>query len=151
SSGMASDGKIFFCPSYPGNSPLGADAYSSGAPTPGPLMTIGTGPAVRGSYTYNPVITDTNTATVNTIRKFRKVSNVTGRRTFIMDYLDIGMSDPKLCAHIRSKGWNISFTDGSVAFSHPDPVTYASILAWGSSVQTAAMNLTLPTLEDAAR
>ena len=144
------DGKIFFCPSYPDASPLGETAYSSGAPTPGPLMTIGSGPAVRGSYTFNPVITDTNAATLNTVRKFTKSSKISDRRAFIMDYLDSGMSNPNLCAHIRSKGWNVNFTDGSVAFSHPAPVTYSSILAWSASVQTAQINIQLPTLENAA-
>ena len=158
---LAGDGKVFFCPSYPDASPLGATAYSSGATTaagtavPGPLMTISApvsgNSAVRGSYTYNPVIKDTNNVGLNTLRKFQKTSHINGRRAFIMDYLDAGMSDPKLCAHIRSKGWNMNFTDGSVAFSHPDPATYGTIQKWGTSIQTKDLNWVLPTLEDAAR
>ena len=66
SSGLAGDGKIFFCPSYPGNSQLSDSYYSSGVPapaTPGPLMTIVQTPngnlGIRDSYSYN-IVVDTN-------------------------------------------------------------------------------------------
>lgn len=142
---LAGDAKIFFCPSYPDASALGAATYSGNG-----LMTIATANGgVRGSYTYNPVITDTTIP--NTIRKFQKSSQINGRRTFMMDYLDGGMSDPKLCAHIRSKGWNMTFTDGSVAFSHPDPTTYGQIISQ-TIMTTVQINTTyLPPLEASAK
>ena len=142
---LAGDAKIFFCPSYPDASALGAATYSGNG-----LMTIATANGgVRGSYTYNPVIIDA--ITPNTIRKFQKSSQISGRRTFMMDYLDGGMSDPKLHAHIRSKGWNMTFTDGSVAFSHPDPVTYGQIIAAGTMTTVQINTAYLPPLEASAR
>jgi hypothetical protein len=69
-----------------------------------------------------------------------------------MDYLDTGMNDPLNCAHIRSKGWNMSFTDGSVAFSKPDPTTYNNILNMSSSIQMNQINTDfLPALENDAK
>ncbi|HEX9047209.1 MAG TPA: prepilin-type N-terminal cleavage/methylation domain-containing protein, partial [Verrucomicrobiae bacterium] len=52
------DGKIFFCPSYPTASQLGAWYYSGGANPAGPLMMNVQTPngniGIRCSYTYNP-------------------------------------------------------------------------------------------------
>ena len=107
--------------------------------------------AVRSSYTYNPIIKSTNNP-VDTVRKFQKTSQVTGRHAFIMDYLDVGMSDPLNCAHIKSKGWNINFTDGSTSFSKPPPALYNSILNMPTSYQMKEINgQFLPGIEDAAR
>jgi prepilin-type N-terminal cleavage/methylation domain-containing protein len=156
---LAGDGKIFFCPSYPGNSQLSDWYYSGGAPapaTPGPLMTIVQTPngnlGIRDSYTFNMVVdTNAGSATLNQ-RLFDKSSKVQGRRAFIMDYLDVGMTDPLLCAHVRSKGWNMSFTDGSVSFSKPDPTTYNNILNMSSSIQMNQINTSfLGPLENGAR
>ena len=141
------DGKVFFCPSYPDASELGAWYYSGGAPAPakpGPLMTIVQSPngnvAVRGSYTYNPV------CDANGLRLFQKASQVAGRHAFIMDYLDAGMSDPLNCAHLKAKGWNINFTDGSTAFSKPDPTTYNNILNMSASVSMPTINTSFLTI-----
>jgi prepilin-type N-terminal cleavage/methylation domain-containing protein len=149
------DGKVFFCPSYVDASQLGAWYYSGGANPAGPLMTIvqsGNGNvAVRGSYTFNPIIRSA-VATVDTVRKFQKTSQVSGRRSFIMDYLDEGMADPLNVAHLKSKGWNINFTDGSTAFAKPPPALYASILALPAGVHMDVINAQiLPGLEDAAK
>lgn len=133
--------------------------YSGGAPAPnkpGPLMTIVQSPngnvTVRGSYTYNMVVdTNAGSKTLNH-RLFNKSAQITGRRAFIMDYLDVGMSDPLLCAHIRSKGWNMAFTDGSVSFSKPDSDTYNKILDMSASIQMSQINTDFLTkLENSAR
>jgi prepilin-type N-terminal cleavage/methylation domain-containing protein len=149
------DGRLFFCPSYPDASQLGSWFYSGGANPAGPLMTdvtSGNGnTGIRCSYTYNLVIKSTNNP-VDTVRKFQKAAQINGRRSFIMDYLDSGMSDPLNCAHLRSKGWNINFTDGSTSFSKPDPATYAKIVNMPSTYQTVDLNVQfLGPLEDAAR
>lgn len=150
-----SDGKIFFCPSYPDSSWLSSWYYSGGAPAPtppGPLMTIvqsGNGNvAVRASYTYNPV------CDANGNRLYNKTGQIKGRHTFIMDYLDAidtsipGNSIDKTFAHFRSKGWNINFTDGSVSFSRPDPATYNSIIGKTSMSTYSDINQTyLPVFE----
>jgi prepilin-type N-terminal cleavage/methylation domain-containing protein len=149
------DGKIFFCPSYPDASQLGSWFYSGALNPPAPLMTIAQSQngniAVRSSYTYNPVIKSTNNP-VDTVRKFQKSGQVDGRRAFIMDYLDVNMSDPLNCAHIKSKGWNMNFTDGSTAFSKPSPALYASILTMPGTDQMKEINIKfLPGLEDASK
>ncbi len=146
------DGKVFFCPSYPADSWLGANYYSGKG-----LITIVTSDetgnvGVRSSYTFNPVVhTNAATGTVNH-RRFQKSSQVNARRAFIMDYLAEKMSDPKNCAHVRSKGWNIGFTDGSVSFSKPAPTLYQAILSMPDSTTMATLNTDfLPGLEQAAR
>jgi len=149
------DGNIFFCPSYPIASQLSSWFYSGGMSPPSPLMTIAQSAngnvAVRSSYTYNPVIKSTNNP-VDTLRKFQKTAQVNARRAFIMDYLDEGMSDPLNCAHLKSKGWNINFTDGSTSFSKPPPALYAGILAMPAGVHMDVINTQfLPGLEDAAK
>jgi prepilin-type N-terminal cleavage/methylation domain-containing protein len=147
------DGKIFFCPSYPDKSPLSSWTYSGGMTPPQPLMSIANwngNAAVRTSYTYNPVVKSTNSP-VDTVRKFQKTSQVNARRAFIMDYLDEGMSNPDNCAHLKSKGWNINFTDGSTAFSKPSPKLYTDILALPAGVHMDVINTyVLPGLEQAA-
>jgi prepilin-type N-terminal cleavage/methylation domain-containing protein len=148
------DGRIFFCPSYPPASPLSSWTYSGGLTPPQPLMSIANwngNPAVRSSYTYNPVIKSTN-APADTLRKFQKASQINARNAFIMDYLDAGMNDPQNCAHLRSKGWNINFTDGSTAFSKPPPALYQGIINMPNGVhQDVICSQYLPGLEDAAK
>ncbi len=148
---LAGDGGIFFCPSYPPASVLSGWFYSGGAqPTPGPMMTISQSAngniAVRASFTYNPVCDASGN------RLFNKTSQVKGRRAFLMDYLDAGMNDPLNCAHLKSKGWNINFTDGSTAFSKPDPTTYALILSGANMDSMPHINTAyLPILENNAK
>lgn len=150
------NGKIFFCPSYPDKSLLSDWFYSDGAsPRPGPLITIARAPngnvGVRSSYTYNPVV---RVAENSSVRQFQKSAQITGRRAFILDYLAGGMSDPLNCAHLRSKGWNMGFTDGSVAFSKPPPDTYSEILKYTDADGLSMMDINkkyLPILESSAR
>ena len=86
---------------------------------------------VRSSYVFNPVV-DTNTASANyDYRLFQKSAQVKGRRVFIMDYIDNNMTSKDYLAHYKSKGWNMAFTDGSVAFSKPDPATFNLITTGG--------------------
>ena len=148
------NGKVFFCPSYPDKSLLGEAYYSSHAATPGPLIQMvqsdNGNVGVRSSYTFNPVIQ--NTGTTPTVRMFQKASQIIGRRSLMLDYLDAGMDDPLSSAHIRSKGWTLGFTDASVAFSKPPPATYNAILNMPANVQMPEINTTyLPVLERSAR
>jgi prepilin-type N-terminal cleavage/methylation domain-containing protein len=151
---LAGDGRVFFCPSYPITSPLGADSYSGNNPGgAAPLMTTWPNPSVvRSSYVYNPIV-DTNTASANyDYRLFQKSTQVQGRRVFIMDYLDTGMNSKDYFAHYKSKGWNMSFTDGSVAFSKPDPTTFGLIAAGNRPSSVDDLNEAfLPILEQDAK
>jgi len=106
---LAGDGRLFFDPSYPQDSPLAADAYaSSGLLSYGNIN--GTG-SIRSSYTYNPVVD------ANDVRIFQKASQIKGRRVFIMDYIDSQMINKSYFAHWKSKGWEMAMTDGSVGFA----------------------------------
>ena len=150
--GLVGDGKIFFCPSYPDSSPYSAAFHSSGAkPTAGPLLmmvkTVLTG--VRTSYTFNPVC-DTSSK-----RKYERSNQIRGRDIFMMDLLDVvaaGDTVETTFAHYRSKGWNVNFTDGSVAFSKPPALVSAQIFAGQNLFTVTAMNTAyLQTLADSAR
>ena len=143
------DGKVFYCPSYPPGSPYSIDSYSTALNSP--LMTIGNinnNPCVRCSYTYNPRVK----GSTSNVRQFQKTSDFTGHTTFIMDYIDIGMTSPTTFSHFSSKGWNMSFTDGAVGFCKPDPATY-TLIASGAH-PSSAWDLTgtlLPTMEAEAK
>ena len=130
---LAGDGRIFFCPSYPYSSPLGADSYSGNNPGgAAPLMTTWPNPSVvRSSYVYNPTVNTNTASTTHDVRLYQKSSQVNGRHIFIMDYIDSNMTSMDYFAHYKSKGWNLSFTDGSVAFSKPPPNVYSVIAAGG--------------------
>jgi len=147
---LAGDGSIFFCPSYPVSSPLGAESYSGNNPGgSAPLMTTWPTPSVvRSSYVYNPVV-DTNGADANyEVRLFAKASQVKGVRCFTMDYIDDNMTSRDYLAHYRSKGWNMLFTDGHVAFAKPDPATFQLITAGGRPSSINDLNeVFLPILE----
>jgi prepilin-type N-terminal cleavage/methylation domain-containing protein len=142
SAGLAGDGKIFFCPSYPDASQYSVWYYSGGAkPSPGPVMTIVQSPngniAVRASYTYNPVCDSAGK------RKYEKSGQIKSRDLFLMDYLDTvaaGDTVENTFAHFRSKGWNVNFTDGSVAFSRPPPAIYSQILAGQNMASVVSMS-----------
>lgn len=105
------DGRVFFDASLPDQSPLGASAYD----TPF-FMSSDAGGDVRSSYIFNPwVVNPVLGGNQGNLRLFQKTSQLSGLKIFIMDYLQGGMS-PSYNAHYRSKGWNCSFTDGSVRF-----------------------------------
>ena len=83
----------------------------------------------------------------NGLRVFQKANQVKGRRTFIMDYIDSQMTNPGYFAHYKSKGWEMAFTDGSVAFSRPDGATYALISGGRPTDIQDLNNYFLPILE----
>ena len=126
---LAGDGRLFFDPSYPPTSPLGADAYASaGSLSYGTIN--GTG-SIRSSYTYNPIV-DINKPTGT--RLYQKAGQIKQRGPFTMDYFDTQMTSSDYFAHFRSKGWNVSFTDGSVFFGKPPASVFAQILKGGAAV-----------------
>ena len=141
---LAGDGRLFFDPSYPQGSPLSADSYSSaGMLSYGNVNGSG---GVRCSYTYNPVADGSN------LRLFQKASQIKGRRVFIMDYIDNQMTNPSYFAHYKSKGWEMSFTDGSVSFAKPDIATSQLIASGTRPTDLQDLNkVFLPLLEQAAR
>jgi prepilin-type N-terminal cleavage/methylation domain-containing protein len=145
---LIGDGRLMFCPSYPITSPLSADAYSAhGYISFGNVNNSG---GIRCSYIYNPVVPPGSGATA--LRVYQKSSQITGRHTFIMDYIDSQMNNPGYFAHQKSKGWNMVFTDGSTMFSKPDPVTYQKIAAGGYPATIGELtDKILPVLELTAR
>jgi prepilin-type N-terminal cleavage/methylation domain-containing protein len=155
---LAGDGRLFYDPSYPTGSPLAPDNYSANGLLSYASPPINGSTGLRCSYTYNPTINTNDTtskgvsAPANRIRLFQKASQVVGRRTFIMDYIDSQMNTPGYFAHQKSKGWNMAFTDGSTMFSKPDPVTYSKIAAGGFPADITSLNIDiLPILEAGAK
>jgi len=147
---LVSDGRLFFCPSYPDSSPLsGADYSSAGYLSYGNVNSSG---GVRSSYTYNPVVVTNGVASTATtgLRQYQKSNNVSGRHTFLMDYIDTQMTSPSYFAHYKSRGWNIAFTDGSVCFSKPDPATFNKIYAGNPTTIVDLTENYLPILEQDA-
>jgi prepilin-type N-terminal cleavage/methylation domain-containing protein len=147
---LIGDGRLLFDPSYPPSSALSSANYSSSGLLSYASPPINGSTGIRCSYTYNPVVAPGSGATG--LRLFQKAGQVKGRRTFILDYLDSQMNTPGYFAHLRSKGWNMAFTDGSVAFSKPDPTTYSLIAAGGYPATIGVLNdKILPILEANAR
>jgi len=136
---LAGNGAIFFCPSFVDSSPLSINNYNAKGAISYAMPLQNGSASIRCGYTFNPVI-DTNVSNITSgeggpprvgLRLIQKSSQTGSHRTFIMDYLDNTMSSPLNFAHQRSKGWNINFSDGSTAFSKPDPTTYGKIAAGG--------------------
>lgn len=147
---LIGDGRLLFDPSYPPDSPLGSAPYTANGyiSYAKPLINNSTG--VRYSYQYNPIVTPGSTTTG--LRLYQKVNQVRGRHIFIMDYIDSQMNTPGYFAHLRSRGWNVAFTDGSVSFSRPDPATYARIAAGGYPANIGDLSdKIIPILEANAR
>jgi prepilin-type N-terminal cleavage/methylation domain-containing protein len=142
---LVGDGRLFFDPSYPTGSPLSADNYSASGTLSYADPPVNNSDGVRCSYTFNPVVDATG------LRVFQKTGQVKGRRTFIMDYIDSQMTNPSYFAHYKSKGWEIAFTDGSVAFSVPDAATYALIEGGRPTDIQDLNNYFLPILEQDAK
>jgi len=136
---LAGDGRLFFDPSYPQDSPLAADAYSSaGLLSYGGVNSSG---GVRSSYTYNPVVD------ANNVRIFQKASQIKGRRVFIMDHIDSEMSDKTKFAHWKSKGWEMAMTDGSVGFAKVNTDMIQQILSGHPTDLQELNKVYLPVLE----
>ena len=146
---LVGDGRLFFCPSYPVGSPLAGDVYSSaGYLSYGNVNGSG---GIRCSYTYNPlVITDGSGTASTALRQYQKANSVKGRHTFMLDYIDTQMTTPSYFAHYKSRGWNMAFTDGSVAFSKPDPITFSKVYAGNPTSIGALTDIYLPILEQCA-
>jgi hypothetical protein len=69
-----------------------------------------------------------------------------------MDYIDTQMNTPGYFAHLRFKGWNMVFTDGSTHFSKPDPATFKLVVTGGRPSNIGDLNnFFLPILEQNAR
>ncbi len=125
--------KVFYCPGFADNSPLGTGQYSD----PAFLSTDSNG-EVRCSMLFNPKVVDspqTNTITpdlnpTNTgLRQFPKTSSLVSGKLFGMDNLQSFTYDsegglifthtafnPTTFAHYPSRGFDVLFTDGSVSF-----------------------------------
>jgi prepilin-type N-terminal cleavage/methylation domain-containing protein len=125
---LAGDGRLFFDPSYPQTSPLAADAYASaGLLSYGAVNNTG---SVRSSYTYNPVVDLTKPTGT---RLYQKSGSIKKRGPFIMDYFDTQMTSQDYFAHFKAKGWNVSYTDGSVLFGKAPQAVFSEILKGGSA------------------
>ena len=92
----------------------------------------------RSSYMFNPWIDPGK----GNIRLFVKASQASAHKIFIMDYLSgDNAGRPDLFAHSRSKGWCLSFTDGSCGFSKSKPA-YDLVLAGQPANDTNMSQLT---------
>jgi len=121
--GQLGNPKILFCPSFPSTSLLAADAYSNPS-----FMSTGTDGQVRSTIMFNPRVVNAagytgSSSDPNARRMFQKTGDLKGHKLFAMDYLEqrtngvAGVDfSPNGFAHYPSKGWNVMFTDGSVAF-----------------------------------
>jgi prepilin-type N-terminal cleavage/methylation domain-containing protein len=125
---LLGDGRQLFDPAYPQTSPLSDASYSAAGDLSWASPTVNGSAGVRYSYTFNPL------ADANNTRIFQKTSQVTGRHTFIMDYIDNQQNQPGYFAHQKSKGWNICFTDGSVKLCKLDPAAFNLVLAGGRPI-----------------
>lgn len=133
----AGDGRIYFCPGLNSKkSSIGSSPYE-------PLLTTdeadtvpgSRGGNVRGSYIYNPWVTnpDGSTADKDHLRLMQKTSQATKRKVFGMDFVDGSSWIPGSggevdinganFAHSRSKGWNVLFTDNSIEFKKVNAAT----------------------------
>jgi prepilin-type N-terminal cleavage/methylation domain-containing protein len=103
------DGRVLYCASFGKDSPLSDARYSDPV-----FMSTDSGGECRSSYMFNPWIDPGN----GNRRLIPKATATVSRRIFIMDYLS-GDSQltPPLTAHYKSRGWEIAFNDGSVAFA----------------------------------
>jgi prepilin-type N-terminal cleavage/methylation domain-containing protein len=127
---IISEGKIFFCPSYPDTSPFSAIQYSN----PSFMSTDGDG-LLRSSMMYNPEVVNPNgPLPSDTARLFPKTSSIIPNRLFGMDCLQIitkygSISNaiigpafaPDTFPHYPSHGFDVLFTDGSIRFVQSVP------------------------------
>lgn len=150
------DGKVLFCPSFANftGSPLTIDEYS----TPSFMSTdnSSTGPRVRSSLCYNPLVDG------NSKRLFNKTSDLTsvnggGHRLFSVDYIGGGTPvgattggatySPQWFPHFPSGGFDVMYTDGSVKFVKSQEAIKA-ILTTLSGVQDPTSAQYMPILLD---
>ncbi|HXT11030.1 MAG TPA: prepilin-type N-terminal cleavage/methylation domain-containing protein [Candidatus Angelobacter sp.] len=122
--GQLGNPKVLFCPSFPHTSLLAADAYSNPE-----FMSTGSDGQVRSTIMFNPRIVNAagftgSSSDANARRLFQKTSDFKGHKLLAMDYLEqrasggVGVDfSPNGFAHYPSKGWDVMFTDGSVAYA----------------------------------
>jgi type II secretory pathway pseudopilin PulG len=130
--GLAGTGSIFYCPALWGTA-AGASYYT-------PLLTEDSTGVVRSSYIYNPRVVNPNI--FPPIRRYQKTSDLEPHKLFAMDYMfassgTVGISANSI-EHIRDRGWNVLFTDGSVQFARPSPYVYTLIVNNLSDAETVA-------------
>jgi len=111
---LIGDGKILYCPSFPADSVLAPENYS----TPKFMSTDnGTTPGayrVRSTIDFNP-----HADTQSQLRLFQKTTqtskNANGHRILGLDYIEGGPTvGPQYFPHYPSQAWTAMFTDGSV-------------------------------------
>ncbi len=126
---LAGDGSRFFCPGLNAKgSIMGAELYQ-------PLLTTdtsGVNPgSVRSSYIYNPWVFGGNN------RLYVKTSNLKSRVVFGLDFMDASIwnsdgsvkADSRDFSHGQACGWNVLFSDNSVAFNRTDRRVAAVVAA----------------------
>jgi len=114
---LAGNGGIFYCPSLNAKgSWLGNTMYL-------PMLSTDSAGNVRGSYLCNPRTTLDSAGKM--MRTYQKTGNIRGRVMFGMDFIDFTQFNPTTgdvlvtgtdFAHSRSRGWNVLYSDDSVAF-----------------------------------
>jgi prepilin-type N-terminal cleavage/methylation domain-containing protein len=140
---FVADGRVLYCSSFTGTSPLSAEQYSS----PSFMSTDGSGNC-RSSYMFNPWVINPG---ANNRRLIEKQSQAGLRKIFIMDYLSAG-NPPNLNAHYRFRGWNLAFSDASVSFAK-SPQAVALVASGQPTLDSVNQQFTniLTLLEAAAR
>jgi prepilin-type N-terminal cleavage/methylation domain-containing protein len=123
---LAGNGKIFFCPGLNSKkSAIGSRIYEPLLTTSTTANDVNNPGSLRTSYIYNPWVNNPNgNSNTDLTRKYQKLSQVTGRKLFGMDFIDSNAwltggevdINGQDFAHSRSKGWNVLFTDVSVEF-----------------------------------
>jgi prepilin-type N-terminal cleavage/methylation domain-containing protein len=120
------DGKVFWCPSFPLNSPFNPIKYSNPAFMSTDDASMGS-PRIRDTMLYNPRMMDATNG--DNHRAFPKTSSIWtepgggGNPLFGSDYLGggVGAYSPGTFAHYPSRGFNCLFRDGSVQFVQSVP------------------------------
>jgi type II secretory pathway pseudopilin PulG len=114
--GQAGNGNIFYCPATWGTAG-GPNSYS-------PLLTTDSGGVVKSGYFFNPRMVNANAG--NNLRRYQTTSQLEPHRLFALDAILANTGplgnpgtgiNPATIQHIRDRGWNVLFTDGSVQFS----------------------------------
>ena len=129
---LAGNGSLFFDPSIAPSSPLGSDQYSASGLLSYASPLINGSAGIRCSYTFNPVINlarpYSTGPSATGYRLYEKAGQIRTRGPFIMCYIDNQQNNPQYFAHLKAKGYNIAFSDGSVLFWKPNGATYADII-----------------------
>ena len=133
-------GNVLYCPSFLPPSPLAPDVYS----TPS-FMSTDSGGLVRSTYSFNPRVV--NPSNYNSLRAYQRTRDNPGHRLFMLDYIEGPTSPPGGMAfnpanfpHYPSKGWVVTFTDGSCKFiSSPAAFALATSPTFVTQESTASL------------